>query len=204
VVAVDVRGIGETTPPHDPQIREGGEFSHLFNVETALSYMAWWMDQSLLGMRVQDVIRSVDYALSRSDIDRESVRMVGRGMGALWVLFAAALDPRIQSVICEGGLLSYQSLASTDRYIHGANVFIRDVLLHFDLPDVAACVAGRNLVLLGPVDAMGKPVDLSEAKMTYQRADEAYAATGSLQRFQIMERRQGQTPADDYLSLLKG
>ena len=204
VVAVDVRGIGETTPLHDPQIREGGEFGHLFDVETAFSYMAWWMDQSLLGMRVQDVMRSVDYALSRCDVDRESVRMVGRGMGALWVLFAAALDRRIHSVICEGGLLSYQSLASADRYIHGANVFIRDVLLHFDLPDVAGCVADRNLVLLAPVDAMGKAVDLSEAKKTYQRTDEAYAAAGSLQHFQIVEHRQGQTPADDYLSLLKG
>ena len=125
-------------------------------------------------------------------------------MGALWVLFAAALDRRIHSVICEGGLLSYQSLACADRYIHGANVFIRDVLLHFDLPDVAACVAGRNLVLLGPVDAMGKPVDLSEAKIAYKRTDEAYAATGNLHHFQVAKRRQGQTPADDYLSLLKG
>jgi hypothetical protein len=71
VVAVDVRGIGETEPPHDPDIRAGAEFSHLFNVETAMSYMAWFMDLSLLGMRVRDVLRSVDYVLSRADVSSQ-------------------------------------------------------------------------------------------------------------------------------------
>ncbi len=203
VIAVDVRGIGETPPPHDPQIRAGGEFSHLFDVETAMSYMAWWMNQSLLGMRIQDVIRSVDYVLSRPDVDRETVRIVGKGMGALWVLFAAALDRRIHSVICEGGLLSYQSLAFVDRYTQGANTFIRDVLLYFDLPDVAACVADRNLVLLAPVDAMGHAADLSLAKKIYQLTDEAYTAAGNSRHFRIVERRAERKPADEYLYLLQ-
>jgi dienelactone hydrolase len=48
VAAIDVRGIGGTEPPHDPWIHDGGEFSHLFNVETAMSYMAWlWMNRYL-------------------------------------------------------------------------------------------------------------------------------------------------------------
>jgi pimeloyl-ACP methyl ester carboxylesterase len=204
VVAVDVRGIGETATPHDPQIRGGGEFSHLFDVETAFSYMAWWMDQSLLGMRVQDVIRSVDYALSRPDVDKENVRIVGKGMGALWILFAAALDRRIQSAICESSLVSYQCLALVDRYTQGANTFVRDVLLNFDLPDVAACVADRKLVLLAPVDAMGHKVDLSQAKRIYQWTGEAYSAAGNSRHFRIVERQTERKPADEYLYLLQG
>ena len=63
VVAVDVRGRGETRPRH--QHESSGKFAQLFDVEAAMSYMAWFMDQSLFAMRVQDVVRSVDYIMSR-------------------------------------------------------------------------------------------------------------------------------------------
>jgi cephalosporin-C deacetylase-like acetyl esterase len=204
VLAVDVRGIGETEPPHDPELRSGAEFSHLFNVETALSYMAWFADQSLLGMRVLDVMRSADLALSRPEVDRRGVRVLGKGMGALWSLFAAALDSRIVSAICEGGLISYHALASADRYVHGANTFIRDVLLHFDLPQVAACIAGRNLALLSPVDPMGHPLEPAEAKKAYQWTTDAYSAAGTGGGFRILESPPYQRAADVYLSLFKG
>jgi len=106
VVAVDVRGIGETKPAH-PDDAGCGLFGHVDDAETTMQYIAWEMNESLLGMRVQDVVRSVDYAVSRADVDRAGVRVIGRGMGALWVLLAAALDPRISRTVCDGGLLSY-------------------------------------------------------------------------------------------------
>src|SRR5713101_9895496 len=91
------------------------------------SYMAWFMDGSLFGMRVQDVTRSVDYLLSRPDVAKADWKIVGKGAGALWVLYAAALDSRIQDAACERGLISYRDLARTDRYLHNASVFVRDV-----------------------------------------------------------------------------
>jgi hypothetical protein len=168
-----------------------------------MSYMAWFMDQSLLGMRVRDVLRSVDYVLSRPDADRQGVRIVGKGMGALWALFAAAQDRRILSAVCEGGLVSYRSLASADRYTHGANMFIRDVLMHFDLPQVAGCVAGRNLTLLSPVDAMGKQADLAGVREIYQWAAAAYAGANAGGNFRILGTQTGANKAEEYLSLLR-
>ena len=81
VIAVDVRGVGDTRPPHPPNGSRQNEFSHLFDVETAMSYMAWYMDSNLLGMRVHDVIRSVDYALQRPDVVKDTLRVDGTGMG---------------------------------------------------------------------------------------------------------------------------
>ena len=40
-------------------------------------------------------------------------------------------------MLCDGGLVSYRSLTQVDRYLHGAGIFVRDVLKHFDLPQVA-------------------------------------------------------------------
>ena len=171
VISVDVRGIGETRPHH---AESGGQgmFHHVNDTETTMQYMAWEMNESLTGMRVQDVVRAVDYALSRSDADRAAVRAIGKGMGALWVLFAAALDTRITRAVCDSGLLSYGTLAASDRYLHGASVMLPEVLKHFDLPQVAAAAGGRRLVLLDPVDAMKSPVDPATARKTFERSAE--------------------------------
>jgi len=197
VVSVDVRGIGETRPARTQ--RDSRSFSHLFDVETAMTYMAWFMDESLFGMRVQDVVRSVDYALSRRDALKTGVRAIGQGAGALWVLYAAALDPRITTVVAERGLLSYRSLAQVDRYTHGAGIFIRDVLPHFDLPQVAAAVAGRKLTLFSPVDAMKRPVELQDGRDAYEWAAAAYRSAGVSGNFRIALRTEETDPAAVYL-----
>jgi cephalosporin-C deacetylase-like acetyl esterase len=186
IIAVDVRGIGETKPPHSQPSERRSEFSHLFDVETAMTYYTWYMDQSLFGMRVTDVIRSVDYALSRADVGKDGLHVVGRGAGALWVLYAAALDPRITSVVAEHGLASYKALAQVDRYTHGASILIRDVLKHFDLPHVAAAIAPRPLTLVAPVDAMKRTVDAARASQIYAFTADAYRAAGAAESFRIL------------------
>jgi cephalosporin-C deacetylase-like acetyl esterase len=137
---------------------------------------------------VQDVVRSLDYSLSRPDVDPSRVRVVGRGMGALWTLFAAALDTRIQTAVCESGLLSYGELCRSDRYLHGANVFVPNILSHFDLPQVAAAIADRSLTLVAPVDAMKRPVRPEGAENAYAWTRAVYAAAGAQDRFRILDK----------------
>ena len=179
IISCDVRGIGETRPPHGPASEWPGEFRQLFDVETAITYMTWYMDESLFGMRVQDVVRSVDYALSRPDVDKSSFRVAGKGAGALWVLFAAALDPRITDIVCERGLVSYRALAQADRYTHSTGIFVRDLLLHFDLPQIVAALAGRRVTLASPVDHVKRPADLAAARQAYEVAFAAFKRAGA-------------------------
>jgi cephalosporin-C deacetylase-like acetyl esterase len=202
VIGVDVRGIGATTPPHSQDL-DGNAFAHLFSVETAAAYMAWSMDKSLFGMRVQDLIRSVDYAVSRPDVDSTGVEVIGKGAGALWALYAAALDTRIHAVVAERGLISYASLAGTDRYLHSAGVFIRDVLETFDLPDVAAAVADRRLVLLSPTGPM-KEADVPAARKSYEFTRQTYANAGAAARFAVVQSDDDLNAADQYIRLLRG
>lgn len=203
VAAIDVRGIGDTRPPH-PDEEPPGEFRNLDNAETAVSYWAWEINESLFGMRVQDVVRSVEYVLSRPDVDQRGVWLIGKGMGALWSLYAAALDTRIRAGVCDGGLLSYRSLTGADRYLHGANIFVPSVLKHFDLPHVAAAVADRPLALLSPVDAMKNPVALLRARQTYQWTQVAYAVAGAADNFRVVGRSEELETASQYLHLLNG
>jgi cephalosporin-C deacetylase-like acetyl esterase len=188
VVSIDVRGIGETKP-HHAESGGPGPYHHVGDTETTMQYMAWEMNESLLGMRVQDVMRGVDYTLSRPYVDRGGVRVIGKGMGALWTLFAAALDSRIRGVVCDEGLLSYRTLASADRYLHGASVMIPEVLKHFDLPQVAA-LASKPPALLDPVDAMKARVDPETARGVY----------GAVAK--VASRRADLPLAEQYLQLL--
>ncbi|PYT26700.1 MAG: hypothetical protein DMG57_20665 [Acidobacteria bacterium] len=203
VVAADVRGIGETRPAH-PDDAGCGLFGHVDDAETTMQYMAWEMNESLFGMRVQDVVRVVDYALSRTEVDRGRVRVIGQGMGALWVLFAAALDRRITHAVCERGLVSYRALTSADRYMHGASIFIPDVLKHFDLPQLASSVAGRRLIILKPVDAMKSVVDENTALQTYEPAAQAYSKAGKADNFVVVCKPAESSPAEQYVELLHG
>ena len=95
---------------------------------------------------------------------RQNLHVIGKGMGGLWCLYAAALDPRIRCLISVQSLLSYRSLTQVDRYLYGADVFVPDVLLHFDLPQVAAAIAGRPLTLIQPKDAMKNTVGATRRK----------------------------------------
>jgi cephalosporin-C deacetylase-like acetyl esterase len=197
-VSVDVRGIGETKPSH-PDEEGYGTYHNLDNAETVMSYWAWEINESLFGMRVQDVIRSIEYGLGRSDVSHTGIRLIGKGRGALWSLFAAALDPRVLSVVCENGLLSYGSLTRVDRYLYSADIFVPNILRHMDLPQVAACIADRPLVLLSPLDAMKRPVTMPAARESYQWTAKIYEAMGAGARFRIETRFEDLDIVEQYL-----
>ena len=185
VMSVDVRGIGETRPPHESSSSRINEFSHLFDVETAMAYMTWFMDESLFGMRVQDVVRSVDYLLSRPDVAKDRLENRRQGSGRAVGTVRGCARFAHSGCTCERGLISYASLARTDRYLHNASIFVRDVLKHFDLPQVAAMVANRRLTLVSPVDAMKQRVDPAAASSVYKETLAAYQAAGADGRFTI-------------------
>jgi cephalosporin-C deacetylase-like acetyl esterase len=201
VVAVEPRGTGLTKPRRNRETAFT-EYGHLFDTETAAAYMAWFMDESLLGMRVLDVLRGVDYALGRDDVDRRGVRAVGVGRAATWLLFAAALDPRIQALVCERGLLSYKNLARADRYRHGADIFIPGVLPKFDLPQVAAAVADRSLTLLSSLDAMKRTVAVPAAESAYEWTRKVHAGARPGGAFRIAPQDPDVSIADRYLRAL--
>ena len=203
VVALEPRGIGLTAPEHFREEPESWEFRQLFDAGTTAAYLAWFMDESLLGMRVLDVLRGVDYALGRGDVDPRGLRAAGAGSGATWLLFAAALDPRIQAAVCDGGLVSYKSLTQTDRYLYGADMIARGVLKQFDLPQVAGALADRPLALLSPLDPMKRPVGLLEAREAYDWTHQVYAGAQAGGRFRVLAGDEALPPAEQYLKALE-
>jgi hypothetical protein len=200
-VAIEPRGTG-LTALRSQRLPASWDFRQLFDAETAAAYMAWFMNESLLGMRVLDVVRGIDFALSRDDVSKTVVRAIGVGRGAMWLLFAAALDPRILALVADRGLLSFKTLAASDRYRYGADVFAHGVLQRFDLPQVAACLAGRRLTLFSPLDAMKREVGMPQAENAYSWTRNVFTAARAGGRFEI-GKASHEAPADQYLRALE-
>ncbi len=51
--------------------------------------------------------------------------------------------------------------------------------MHFDLPQIAAQLAGRELTIVAPVDHMKRPVDLETAKQCYSITEKAFQNAGN-------------------------
>jgi cephalosporin-C deacetylase-like acetyl esterase len=203
VIAADVRGIGATRASGASSL-SSGEYGQLFDMDTGMSYAAWSMGRSLLGMRVQDVVRCVDYTMQRDGVDKQRFYVIGKGQAGLWCLYAAALDERIPNLICSRSLLSYRALAQSDRYLYGADVFVPEILQHFDLPDAAAVIAPRPLAFIEPKDAMKKTVDAQLAAEAYRRTQVAYRIAGAEKNLRIECQGTDLSSAEHYLNLMQG
>ena len=49
-------------------------------------------------MRAHDILRGVDLLCARGDVDAGSIRAAAQGVKGIWLLLAAAADPRIRKV----------------------------------------------------------------------------------------------------------
>ncbi len=150
VLAVDVRGVGETAAS---------------DFEAATNLLM--LNESLFGQRVWDVIRSIDFVWERCylapQIDKGGIFLCGDGIGALWALFASALDDRVAGVIGKGALLSYEYLL--DHSIRfPASVYLHQVLNKFDITDVIISNFNRP-VYLNPVNGNLETVSPSDEKI---------------------------------------
>jgi cephalosporin-C deacetylase-like acetyl esterase len=202
VIAADVRGCGATRPA-DASSLSTGKFGQLFDMDTGLAYAAWSIDRSLLGMRVQDAMQCVRYSMQLEGVDPRRLHLIGKGCAGLWCLYAAALDDRIPNLICTSSLLSYRALAQADRYLYGAGIFVPGILHHFDLPEIAAAIAPRSLVLIEPTDGMKRTVGPNEAEEAYQWTQAAYRIAGAGDNFRIHCEGESLGSAAHYLSLME-
>jgi len=184
VVAADVRGVGETRRGSASSL-SSEPFGQLFDFDTAMAYASWSMNESLLGMRVSDVVRCVDYVLQREDVSQDQLHLIGKGAAALWCIYAAAIDDRIHSTICNQGFVSYKNIVENGRYLYGADIFVPGILRDIDLPEIATAIAPRSLTFVAPVDAMKKKIDSDKVREIYQSTIETYKVLGAEARFRI-------------------
>jgi cephalosporin-C deacetylase-like acetyl esterase len=99
--------------------------------------------KTLLGMRVDDVIRAVDYLASRPDVDPNNITAVASGHMGLVLLHAAVLDPRLKHITIDHTLESYHSLLDAPMPLDAPQDILPGVLLKYDIPDLVRVLGSR-------------------------------------------------------------
>ncbi|MDO8542062.1 MAG: acetylxylan esterase [Opitutaceae bacterium] len=154
VIAPDVVGSGELGPgflgvPGDNPPR--------------LWYAYVLLGKSILGRQMADVMRTVRFAQARFGVAPGDLAGVARGVFGPLLLHTAAIEGIFGRVALIESLLSYHSIAMTERYapawIQGA---VPGALTAYDLPDLVACVAPRHVLLADPRDSRGAPAKAAE------------------------------------------
>jgi pimeloyl-ACP methyl ester carboxylesterase len=166
VLAPDLRGMGETTPPND--------WAACFGDDWKEAFLGLHLGRPLLGQRVYDVI-----AILESMGPSEGVHLIGIGSAAPIALHAAALDSRVRQLTLEKSLLSWSAVARTPIHHNQLTNAVPGALGGYDLPDLAEAFAPRSLSLRSPVDAAGKLVSQEVLEEVYAGCKAAYRDQGA-------------------------
>ena len=150
VLAVDLRGIGETL-----QTRQR-KFSSHFGSDWKDCYSAYMLGRSYVGMRAEDVLLCARWLAKRRK--KTSVDMVAVGHVGVPALHAAAIEQgQFASVKLTGVLTSWSDVLRKRIVRRQLTNTVHGALEVYDLPDLAG-VLGKKLTIVKPVDATGKPV----------------------------------------------
>lgn len=188
VLAIDLRGLGETRSRNT----EGNDDFPVYFGDFESAMTALHIGRPLVGMQMTDVLRGVDLLAARPDVERTKIYGFGKDAGAIPLLHAAAMDDRIRKIALEGMLASYQTIIQQRIHRQIFEQVIPGVLRSYDLPDVIAAIAPRQVWIVNGVNALGQQMRLAELK-------KQYPGTASLH---VVERRAADKPAAFYRDLI--
>jgi cephalosporin-C deacetylase-like acetyl esterase len=126
------------SPPGKEEIK-----SPLLGTFYLLSLRADIVGKTLVGLRVDDAIRAVDYLASRADVDPKQISAEGSRHMGLVLLHAAVLDHRLAHITVDHVLTSYRSLVDAPMPVDAAEDVLPSVLVHYDLPDLKRALGTR-------------------------------------------------------------
>ena len=100
------------------------------------------LGHDLTGYRVYDLIRSVDYLQSLSEVDETRIGIAGLSGGCWLGIVHAALDPRVQAAILSG---YFTTFAQTSWFGHCICHHPKGIGELCEMPDIAGLVAPRPI-----------------------------------------------------------
>jgi dienelactone hydrolase len=166
VCVPDLRGIGDLTPEAG---RGAAGYNRDHNDEENYAWSSLILGKPMLGQWVTDILAVSAALRARPECKGRKLILAARGRLTVPATFAAALDPAINVLHLAEGLTSFQSVVDTEDYRTSFANFVPGMLLHTDLPEVAASIAGW-LVLAGAVNGAGAPAEWSEVQRLYPAA----------------------------------
>jgi dienelactone hydrolase len=131
--------------------------------------------QTMIGWRVWDVMRAIDYLGTRSEIDSSRLATMGISGGGTVSLFAAALDERIKLGVVSGYFNTFRdSILSLS---HCIDNYVPGILNYIEMYDIAGLIAPRGLFIESGTRDPIFPIHASRA--AFKKAEAIYSVFGA-------------------------
>jgi dienelactone hydrolase len=165
VAAPEIAGFGERNPYfRETTLTDDPTGCYRLSVDSLM------LGGTLLGLRVWDTIRLIDYLQSRKDVASESIGAMGISGGGMLIFFTAAMDPRIKASVISGYLCEWEgSIQGSD---HCLCNYVPGVSRLGKLSDLAGLLAPRpTLVESGTHDPI---FPIKHVRKAVQRSRKAW------------------------------
>ncbi|HEX6971113.1 MAG TPA: alpha/beta hydrolase family protein [Limnochordia bacterium] len=137
--------------------------------------------RTLVGERVWDMQRLLDWALAREDVDAERVAITGNSGGGTVSLFTAAVDERVRVSVPGSYFCTFQH--SIGSVYHCECNYIPGILALGEMYDVAGLIAPRPfLAVTGEEDPI---FPIAAVKESFARLQAIYAVFGAADACQL-------------------
>jgi dienelactone hydrolase len=130
--------------------------------------------QTMLGWRVWDVFRAIDYLQTRPEVEPSRIATLGISGGGTVSLFSAALDERIKVGVVSGYFNTFrESIVSLS---HCIDNYVPGILNYMEMADVAGLIAPRALFVESGTRDPIFPIEGS--RRAFKQAQSIYATFG--------------------------
>ena len=124
---------------------------------------AWLIGRNLPGLRVHDIRHGVDLLAARTDVDASQIRGIARGVAGVWLLLAAAVEPRLSGIWLDRTPYSLRAALENPVHRNLHDAVLPGFALHWDFADVVKAIAPRIVLWTDPTDWIGNVVPLGGA-----------------------------------------
>ena len=137
-------------------------------VDTRRPYVGDWLANTradqigvcLPAMRARDIVRGIDLLSARLDVDAASIRAAAQGVKGIWLLLAAAADPRIKKIWLDKTPHSLLEALHNTLNTNLSDAVIPGFALRWDLEDLTKAMGSRQVLWTDPTNWMGRVVAL--------------------------------------------
>jgi dienelactone hydrolase len=133
------------------------------------------------GIIFWDDMRTVDYLVSRPEVDKNRIGCVGLSVGGFRACHLTALDERIKAGVVVGWMTSFPTQIKTKiRYTIGYTMLMPGLYHLMDYPDVASMAMPRSLLVInGSKDGL---FDLGGVQHCFEKLNACYKKAGVPER----------------------
>jgi len=149
---------------------------------TAATMHALMLGRTLLGERVYDVDRGIDYLATRGDVRMDRIGVMGNSGGGTVSLFSAAVLPRVAFAMPSCYFCTFKD--SIGSIHHCVDNYVPGLLCQAEMADVMGLFAPKPVVLVAGRDDAIFPIEAT--KRAFKHLQAIYRAAGAADRCHLV------------------